>query len=221
MDDQADERSRDEVLGPPLCRIFERSALGPLPPNAPPPPSLRGFARRASMMLRWCYARTASSSLARRALAHDTPLVPKPGQSFHPLGPEDEARLREQRAVVERLFEGDDDTLRKYATSSGKLGVLRAALGGNVFQPSQTYELQCLGIVLGDVLASELGMVWRMVEDEHGRDPCLVIDGTSIVLFPLTMISKRIERGEQVDVFDLFNGVADDVGPLKADPDVG
>jgi hypothetical protein len=25
----------DEVLGPPLCRIYERSAVGPLPPKAP------------------------------------------------------------------------------------------------------------------------------------------------------------------------------------------
>ena len=31
----ADGRSRDEVLGPPLCGIYQRSAVGPLPPNAP------------------------------------------------------------------------------------------------------------------------------------------------------------------------------------------
>jgi hypothetical protein len=49
----ADRRSRDEVLGPPLCRIYERSAVGPLPPNAPGPPSLGVFARRASKMLGW------------------------------------------------------------------------------------------------------------------------------------------------------------------------
>ena len=60
-----------------------------------------------------------------------------------------------------------------------------------------------------------------MVEDEYGRDPCLVVDGTSIMLFPLTMISKRIERGEEVDVFDIFNALADDVEKLKAAPDVG
>jgi hypothetical protein len=148
-------------------------------------------------------------------------LVPKPGQTFHPLGREDEARLSKQRTVVERLLEGDEETLGKYATDHGKLGVLRAVLEGKVFQPSQTYELQCLGIVLGDVLANQLGMVWRMVEDEYGRDPCLVVDGTSIVLFPLTMISKRFERGEEVDVFDVFNAMAHEVEKLKADPDVG
>lgn len=53
MDHDVDCRSCDDVLGPPLCRIFERSAVGPLPPKAPPPPSLRVFARRASKMLGW------------------------------------------------------------------------------------------------------------------------------------------------------------------------
>jgi hypothetical protein len=53
MDHEADNRSRDEVLGPPLCRIFERTAIGPLPPNAPPPPSLGVFASRISKFLGW------------------------------------------------------------------------------------------------------------------------------------------------------------------------
>jgi hypothetical protein len=30
MDHAADARSRDAVLGPPLCRIYRRFALGPL-----------------------------------------------------------------------------------------------------------------------------------------------------------------------------------------------
>jgi hypothetical protein len=44
---------RDEALGPPLCRIYERSATLTLPSRAPGPPSLRVFGRRAYMMLRW------------------------------------------------------------------------------------------------------------------------------------------------------------------------
>ena len=53
MDHAADGRSRDEALGPPLCRIFERSPIGALPPNAPPPPSVGLFVRRASKLLGW------------------------------------------------------------------------------------------------------------------------------------------------------------------------
>jgi hypothetical protein len=53
MDQGGDSGARDAVLGPPLCRIFERSARGPLPVNAPPPPSLRMFVRRASKLASW------------------------------------------------------------------------------------------------------------------------------------------------------------------------
>lgn len=46
-------RSRDELLGPPLCRLYEGSAVGPLPPNAPGAPSAGLFLRRASKLLSW------------------------------------------------------------------------------------------------------------------------------------------------------------------------
>lgn len=53
MDHDADGRSRDEALGAPLCRIFERSAIGPLPANAPARPSFGLFVRRATTLLGW------------------------------------------------------------------------------------------------------------------------------------------------------------------------
>jgi Family of unknown function (DUF6151) len=53
MDHAAGGRAREQVLGPPLCRIYERSAIAPLAPGAPPPPSLRLFARRAAKILGW------------------------------------------------------------------------------------------------------------------------------------------------------------------------
>ena len=45
--------ARDEMLGAPLCRIFERSAVGPLPPDAPPPRSLGLVALRVPTLLGW------------------------------------------------------------------------------------------------------------------------------------------------------------------------
>jgi len=45
--------SRDDVLGPPLCRIYDCSATGPLPLKGPPPPSFGLFALRASRVLGW------------------------------------------------------------------------------------------------------------------------------------------------------------------------
>jgi len=53
IDYKTNARSLDEALGPPLCRVHERSALGPLPPNAPNPPSFGVLTRRASKILGW------------------------------------------------------------------------------------------------------------------------------------------------------------------------
>jgi Domain of unknown function (DUF3806) len=127
---------------------------------------------------------------------------------------DDKKRLRDQRAVVERYLR-DEDSKRKYRTAPGKLGTIRAVLKAGALKPEQTYELRCLGTVLGDAFVQELGMEWVIAEDEHGRDPAVRLPGTSILAFPLTMISKRMERGDTVDVFDLFNGVAAQVEKLK------
>jgi hypothetical protein len=53
MDHEADGHNRDDVLGAPLCRIFESSATAPLPPNAPPPRSFGLVTRRGPKLMSW------------------------------------------------------------------------------------------------------------------------------------------------------------------------
>jgi len=138
----------------------------------------------------------------------------QPEQEITALTEADTKRLSDQRAVVEK-YVGDDDSKQNYKSPAGKLGAIRAVLQAGVFKREQTYELQCLGIVLGDALVQELRMEWIMVQDQHGRDPAVRMPKTSIILYPMTMISKRVERGEQVDVFELFNGIAAQVEDLQ------
>src|SRR5215831_17441857 len=83
MDHEADGRSRDAVLGPPLCRIYERSAAGPLPPTAPPPPSFGIFVRRATKLLGWWV----------RGLARPTPFFDSPCSVPRVLTPAERAAL--------------------------------------------------------------------------------------------------------------------------------
>lgn len=136
-------------------------------------------------------------------------------QTISRLTAEDQTRLDEQRQVVTQYL--GDDSLEKYQSAAGKLGTLRALLEGQVFENSQTYELQSMGIVLGDVFVQDMGFHWVMVEDEYGRDPAIKYEETSIIVFPLTMISKRVEQGEEVDVFELYNGAAARIGELIED----
>jgi hypothetical protein len=139
------------------------------------------------------------------------------GQTFRDLTDEDRKWLSEQRSRTERLLAGNPDAQRKYQTAAGKLGTIRAVLEGGVFRTDQTFELQGLGIILGDAIAAEMGFAWKMVEDQLATSPCLVSEGTSIVLYPQTMISKRVERGETVDVFDLFNGICAEITQIRGE----
>ena len=134
-------------------------------------------------------------------------------QEISQLLPPDFERLETQRAEIKRHIVASD--LGKFETTQGKLAALRAVINASLYTPEQTFELQCMGVVLGDAFVQELGCDWAIVEDDYGRDPALKFEGTSILLFPLTMISKRIEKGEDVDVFEVFNGVADRIRDLK------
>jgi len=142
-----------------------------------------------------------------------------PEQTISALNDADRMLLREQRAVVEKILGDNEDSKRKYQTAAGKLGTIRAILEAGLYKPDQTHDLQCLGIVLGDAFVLDLGMEWIVVEDEYGRDAALRMPNTSIIIYPKTMISKRIERGEEVDVFDLYNYTAEQVEALKQMPE--
>jgi hypothetical protein len=72
-------------------------------------------------------------------------------------------------------------------------------------------------VTFGDALAQKLGLRWVAVEDDVGRDPALVLEGTSILLFPLTSISKRVERGEQVVVSELFESACRTIERIRAE----
>jgi hypothetical protein len=142
-------------------------------------------------------------------------MTSQPAQRITALTEADRQRLRDQGAVIERSI-SDKTSHQRYQKAAGKLGTIRAIPQERVFEPNQTYELPCLGIVLGDAFVQELNMGWVMVEDEIGRDPALRLPNSNIILFPSTMISKRVERGEKVDPFKPFNGIAAQVDRVQS-----
>jgi hypothetical protein len=58
-------------------------------------------------------------------------------------------------------------------------------------------------LTAGYVLTSEFPLRWTMVTDEYGTDPTLRFEKTTVQINVLTMISKRVERDEHVDVSEL------------------
>jgi hypothetical protein len=126
-------------------------------------------------------------------------LTPK----FNDLSDSDRVRLDQQRAIVAATAK------QKYGTGGltktvADLPVLQRLIDDNAFNKTQTYELQSLGVAFGDVLSSELPLSWAMVTDEYGTDPTLRYRDRPVNINALTMISKRVERGEVVNLVQLL-----------------
>ena len=132
---------------------------------------------------------------------------------------ENRARLAEQEAVVARLLRshyGEGASLRH---SKDDLLLLQRMIDDRILRRDQTYELQSMGIVLGNVFVNETPLQWVMVDDEHGRDPALQYPNTTVIIFPLTMISKRVEDGREVHVAQIFEVIRKQVEKLKDNPE--
>jgi hypothetical protein len=137
------------------------------------------------------------------------------GPTFTELSAADAARLDRQREVV--LAEARKRYGKAAVLTRGQadLALLQRLLDDHAFAKDQTYQLQSLGVVFGDVLASELPMRWMMVTDEYGTDPTLRYKTSIININALTMISKRVERGEKVNVQHLLQETARQVAQLE------
>jgi hypothetical protein len=124
------------------------------------------------------------------------------GPKFDELSSKDTAQLDRQRALIADIVK------QRYGSSlfrsTKDLPILQRLIDDAAFKKSQTYELQSLGVSFGDVLSSALPLHWVMITDEYGTDPTLRYKRTSVNVNALTMISKRFERGERVNLSELL-----------------
>lgn len=127
------------------------------------------------------------------------------------------SQLSAQREWVAGHF--DDATL--YQDTSNKLRVIKTILGNKSVDPSETVKLQCLGVAFGDALAEAVGLDWVTFSLDGDEWPGLRFEETSLFIHPLTMISKRVEAGEEVDILDLFRRLAHQIEELKGQVDQG
>lgn len=131
-----------------------------------------------------------------------------------PLRAAERDRIEAARDWIKGHFSSEPDA--SYASLEAKLYVIDAILKNGWVNAGDTWELQAMGIAFGDAIAQKLGLDWVTVDDEYGCDPALNWPGTSLFSYPMTTISKRVEQGETVDVYDLFDAACSQLGELAA-----
>lgn len=81
---------------------------------------------------------------------------------------------------------------------------------------TNTLELQSLGIVFGKVFVNETpDYDWWVVEDDYGKDACVRYKETSLLVFPQTLISKRVEDSEEINVREMYFRLGDRLESIK------
>lgn len=94
------------------------------------------------------------------------------------------------------------------------LETLQQIVDRGLIERNDTLRLQALGVVLGNVMAAEVPKLqWKIYEDGKGRSRALCVENTEECLFPVTMLSRRMEVGLNPDVKSVYKEALELIDP--------
>ena len=126
---------------------------------------------------------------------------------------------RIDRDYLQRQRDAVDDLARRRLgrqlrkDKDNDLQVLQLLLDRRAVDPSDRSTLQAMGVVLGDRLGDELGLHWVIYEDSLGRSRALRYRDSDTLLYPVTMISRRVEVGAEADVDSIYDKAVTAITP--------
>jgi len=97
------------------------------------------------------------------------------------------------------------------------LDMLQGIIDGKVIGADESAKLQAMGVVLGNLLEKNLNLDWMSYEDEVGYSRALCVTGTQHCLFPITMLSRRLEVGLDVNVKNVYSNAVELIDPYIPD----
>ncbi|GAA6152926.1 DUF3806 domain-containing protein [Pseudoteredinibacter isoporae] len=84
------------------------------------------------------------------------------------------------------------------------LKLMQRIIDRSLIKRDDRLKLQALGAVLGQVLVNEEKLEWQNYEDRLGKSRAVCVPKTQHCLFPITMLSRRMEVGLLPRVNDIY-----------------
>ncbi len=119
----------------------------------------------------------------------------------------DEAYVKNQYELIQDIV-NSEFAIRFNGDKAHDLALLQRLIDSGVVKSDQRLELQAMGVVLGKTLAQEFELRWVVFRDSVGRSRALQIDETKRVVFPMTMISRRLEVDARTNVQEIYAKVS-------------
>ncbi len=86
------------------------------------------------------------------------------------------------------------------------LKLVQRIIDNKLIKPHEKKTLQSLGVILGDIYSAEYkSLSWKVYEDDFGKSHAVCVDKTKECIFPITMLSRRIELGFKPDANKVYN----------------
>ncbi|GLS27815.1 hypothetical protein GCM10007877_35340 [Marinibactrum halimedae] len=93
------------------------------------------------------------------------------------------------------------------------LTLLQRVINRGLIESSNSRKLQALGVVLGDQFVRDFNLEWRRYEDELGESTAACVKDTTHCLFPITMLSRRMEVGLMPNVEKIYTDASAMITP--------
>lgn len=95
---------------------------------------------------------------------------------------------------------------RTLSSDTSNLELIQRIIDEGLIEKEETLELQALGVILGDAYVDrERSLVWQVYMDELGQSHAVCVKNSDHCLFPLTMLSRRMEVGIKPDIDRIYD----------------
>ncbi|MDX2264921.1 MAG: DUF3806 domain-containing protein [Hyphomicrobiales bacterium] len=123
-----------------------------------------------------------------------------------------------QQAMELFLYMADLEGYSERTITQEALPVLQRLYDAAIVMDADTSSLEApLGIALGEIFRANGDFEWVRVADEYGAETSLAVPGTTLTIHPISMIAKRIDAREQLDLAELVDDVCTRVKQILAE----
>jgi len=91
--------------------------------------------------------------------------------------------------------------------------LLQRVIYKGLIKRDDSLTMQAMGAVLGNLMVKEFDMQWMAYEDGNGRSRAVCAPVSQECLFPVTMLSRRMEVGLMPNVQELYDYSAELIKP--------
>lgn len=91
------------------------------------------------------------------------------------------------------------------------LSTLQSLYDRKVLREDDVREWQSVGVLFGDILVEEYDFEWVSYEDDLGVSKALRWRDTNNFVFPVTVFSKRIQFGQEIDARAIYDKIKTDI----------